>query len=228
MKKLLEEVAARCPGGKLPESYLVFDSETSGTNVARDRILQYGFAVVIRGDLVRCFNCMIHHGQDVKIEPGALRVHGIDHARMAREGARPEVLIPQILVMLETYRRQGLMFVGHNALSFDAPLVEAEARRYGIDFRFQPNEILDTGALVKAIQTGHYFAANDTLRSFAASVTATRNPGVYWSLDRYCFNAFELEKYGLRKDQAHDAAYDCRMTHYVLVELRRRAAEGAR
>ncbi len=46
MKRLLAEIAKRCPGGQLPDEYLVYDTETSGTDPAKDRILQHGFCIV--------------------------------------------------------------------------------------------------------------------------------------------------------------------------------------
>ena len=43
LQKLLARIAWRCPGGHLPSTYLVFDTETGGTDLYSDRIIEFGF-----------------------------------------------------------------------------------------------------------------------------------------------------------------------------------------
>jgi len=222
MLELMSEVAKRCPNGVLPESYLVFDTETSGANPADDFILQYGFGVVRDGKLVDSFALLVKRGKEVKIHPKAIAVHGITHEQMAIEGMDPKEAFVEVLATFEHYRRMGMMFVGHNMIAFDAKLFENEARRYGSDFTFGDNEILDTGAIVKGAQMGNYFDPRHSIREWAYKVLAVKARGVFWSLDRYCFGEFKLAEYGLNKDAAHDAGYDCKLTHYVLCRLKER------
>lgn len=214
MDKLLQSIARRCVGGQFPKSYVVFDTETSGTDPVKDKILQYGLAIVREGKLVDTFSILVNR-TDVQISPGAQAVHGISNEKMAAEGCDPQQAFEEMLQTFEAYRKAGQMFVGHNIIAFDAPLFEQEARVRGVSFKFGDNEILDTGTIVKAAQLGMYIDDRDSIRSWARKVTEVRRKGLYWSLDRYCFDTFKLAEFGLRKDEAHDAGYDCKLTHYL-------------
>jgi len=216
MKRLLTELAKRCPGQQLPDSYLVFDTETSGADPAKDKILQYGFAVVIDGKLVDSFGVIANRGRDCFIHPKAIEVHGIDHDRMEREGVDPKLAFDEVVSTFEAYRERGWMFVGHNAIRFDAELFENECKHWGHSFCFKPDEIFDTGMVVKAAQLGMYIDPRHTIRSWARRVSNVRAKGVYWSLDRYCFKEFKLSEFDLSAGDAHDAGYDCRITHFLL------------
>lgn len=221
MNKLLSEIANRCPGRKLPESYLVFDTETSGTDPTKDKILQYGFAIVKDGKLVDNFSVLVNR-KDVEINPGALAVHGLSHEKMAAEGVDPEEAFDEILDTFKSCRNAGYMFVGHNAIWFDARLFECESKHWGKEFKFGENEIFDTGMVVKASQLGMYFDQRDTIRSWSRKVAEVRRRGIYWSLDRYCFDEFKLAEFGLEKDKAHDAGEDCKLTHYLVCRFKER------
>ncbi len=151
---------------------------------------------------------------------GAANVHGITTERMNREGMPAKDFLPDVYETFMAYRKAGLMVVGHNMVAFDAPLLEMELRRSGFDFKFQPDEIIDTGMLVKASRLSMYFDQNDSLRDFARRVAEVRARGIYWSLDRYCYDQYDLGRSGIRKDAAHDAANDCALTHCLLETMR--------
>ena len=219
--RLLHEFALRCPNRMLPDSYLVCDTETSGFSVDRDLILQYGFCVVVDREVHSSFAIIIDRGPDMVISKGALECHGITHERMKKEGVAPAEGIGMIMDTFSTYRKNGLMFVGHNIINFDAPFFEYEARNAGRPFKFGDNEILDTGMIVKASRLGMYYDKMDTLRSFAKRVSSVRARGVKWSLDGYCFDSFDLgRRAGVYKDEAHDAGVDCLLTHHLFEALR--------
>ena len=223
MPRLLAEVAARCPDGKFPDSYLVCDSETSGGSPTSDRIIQYGFCVVRDRVVQSNFAIIINHGPKLFIQPGALNVHHIDHARMAREGVPPEEGLKAIFDTFKTFRANRLMFVGHNLINFDIPFFERDSRLSGDPFIFGDNEVLDTGMLVKSIRLGMYFDPADSLRAYAKRVCGVHAKGVYWSLDRFCYDHYGLgERSGIRKEDTHDAGVDCLLTHHLLEVLRER------
>jgi hypothetical protein len=75
--------------------------------------------------------------------------------------------------------------------------------------------------LVKAAQLGAYPRANEPLRSFFTRISEVVAKGVYWALDRHCYDAYDLGRAGVRKDAAHDAANDCRLTAELFETLRR-------
>jgi DNA polymerase III epsilon subunit-like protein len=228
LRRLLDEIAARCPKGQLPESYLVFDTETSGVDPYNDCVLQFGFCIAHQRRVADRFGYIVKRPPNLVIAPEAVRVHGIDHARMDKEGLPPVELLNLILDTLEAFRSNGLMYVGHNMINFDAPFLERESAAIGRPFKFGPNEILDTGMLVKAARMGMYFNRDDTLRSFSKRVSEVRAKGIYWSLDRYCFDTYGLgAASGIKKEDAHDASVDCLLTHHLLERLREICAKEA-
>jgi DNA polymerase-3 subunit epsilon len=214
----MADVTDRLTGG-LPDNYMVLDTETTGVSPDRDRVVQLGVCDVTSRRVSDVWEQIINH-PGVEIPDGAAKVHHISTERMRREGAPACEVLAAFFSLLEAVRKAGKPFVGHNAVSFDARILEAEARRCGHTFVFGPNEIIDTGAIVKASQLGMYFERNDTLRSFAARVGERRAPGVYWSLDRYCFDEFSLGRSGIMKTAAHGAGTDCLLTHMLLETLR--------
>lgn len=221
MRALLTETAKRCPSGFLPDTYMVFDTETNGTNISSSRILQYGFCCVENRKIVKKDSFIVNLGPDLDIPEGAFKVHGISVKKTLDEGVPFEQCVPRLVSMFEAWRSKGLMFVGHNMMAFDAPLFEQECFRAKSPFKFHENEIVDTGMMVKADQLGMSYRVNDTLRSFGKWVSGVRARGVYWSLDRYCYDHFKLKDIsGIHKEDAHDAGVDCMLAHFLLERLR--------
>lgn len=226
MTRLLNDVARRCPGGRLPDHCLYMDTETSGTDFYKDRALQYGFAMVVNRVVVNRFSQLVKR-PGLFIHPDAQRVHGIGQEKLAAEGADPHVFIPGIVTMLEDWRKDGHMFGGHNIMKFDAPMFELDAHIHGRDFKFGDNEVIDTGMLVKAAQLGMFMNDTDSLRSFYLRVAEVRARGTYWSLDRYCFEKYNLgARCGIDKTQAHDAEIDCVLSNGVFDCLRELLEKG--
>jgi DNA polymerase III epsilon subunit-like protein len=185
--------------------------------------MQFGFCVVINRKVQSNFAIMINHGAGLQIHPGAFKAHGIDHARMAREGIPPEEGLKIIFDTFAAYKKNRFVFVGHNLLNFDVPFFERESRMAGAPVTFDSNEVLDTGMIVKAAQLGMHFSPNDTMRSFFKRVSGVRAKGVYWALDKHCYDTFSLgQRAGVSKEQAHDAGVDCLLCHHTLEALRER------
>jgi DNA polymerase III epsilon subunit-like protein len=225
--RLIGEVARRCPGGKVPDTYMVFDTETNGTDVYRCKILQVGLCFVKKGEIIDRMAFYVKRGTDVPIPPEAQRVHGITHAKLAAEGIEPAEVIPMVCENFAKWREQGHMFLGHNILAFDAPLIELESQQFGVPWKFRDNEIVDTGMLVKGAQLEMFFRDDaENLRSFYRRVSEVRAKGVYWSLDRHCIDTYGLATYGIDKSKMHDAGEDCVATHFLLSEIRRRSANA--
>lgn len=222
--RLLSEVAKRCHDRRLPDTYLVFDTETNGTDPYSCKMLQIGLCFVRDGKVLDRMAFYVKRGKEVVIPPEAQRVHGITHEKLAAEGIEPSELIPMVSEHFKKWREQGGSFVGHNILAFDAPLFELESKLLSAEWHFGDNEIVDTGMLVKGARLEMFFRDDaETLRSFYKRVSEVRAKGVYWSLDRYCIDAYGLSTYGIDKSKMHDAGEDCVATHYLLLEMRRRS-----
>lgn len=221
MRDLMLAVAKRCPGGKLPENYIILDSETTGTDIKQAAVLQWGFCVVEQRKPRANFSTYVKRPSSLQIDPMALKLHGIDHAVLEKHGEDPYEVMSAVIENLEAWRRRGFMFSGHNLMRFDAELLEREAKELGLHFRFGDNEVIDTGMLVKASQLGLPFKDKDSLRSYYERVSNVRAT-VKWSLDRHCIKHYKLARFVNQDviDKAHDAAIDTLLTHHLFEVMR--------
>lgn len=224
---LIREVSKRCPRGCLPDSYLVLDLETSGFNYnpkngsKPDVIAQIGYAAVQQRQIVA------NDAHLFKRPPGtmhgeALKVTGITDEMLQAHGREPEEIIPKVLTLVDLYRDSGCMFVGHNFASFDAHFMHHDFKRHGFDCSFALEECIDTGVLFKAAQMGVRPTPFESLAKFQTRVRNSRSR-VKWRLE-IAVDILDLAKtHQLDMTAAHDAGFDCKITHLVFEELRRRA-----
>lgn len=225
LKRLVQAVAERCPGKALPSPYLVVDIETSGLNWSRkvkpDVVVQIGFAAVRDRQIVR------NDAFYVKRPPGTMSkeasdVTGITDDILGREGIEPADIYPRFARLLELYRSSSCMFMGHNITGFDAPFLSADFERQQIPFRFQPGEYVDTGMLFKAVQLRTVPGPREDLHRFFMRIKNTRSR-VRWKLTLAIERLKLHTTHGIDLSRAHDAGFDCRMTHLLFEEMRRLA-----
>ena len=141
------------PGTRPPPSHtalaalpaVALDLETTGLDVARDRIVQIG-AVAMHGPAVRSEPRM-----DTHVDPGvpipalATRIHGLTGSAVAGAPRLGE-LFDSLLEMLE-----GRVAVGQN-IRFDLAVLRHEAARAGVPWRDPP--ALDVAHLAGALDRG--------------------------------------------------------------------------
>ena len=137
----------------------VFDLETTGVDVAHDRIVTAHIGVLDRhGRELAARDWLADPG--IPIPDGAAAVHGIssDHAR---ERGRPaHEVVTQVIHALRVLFAQGLPIVAYNA-SYDFSLLAHEARRHGIPELVMPSPVIDPLVIDKAFD--HYRPGKRTL-----------------------------------------------------------------
>lgn len=226
--KLIQAMASRCPNGRLPDDYLVLDIETTGFDFMGrksdpDVVVQLGYAAVRGRRIVSKGGTFIHPGNK-EMHPGAAEATGLTTEFLRENGEPRKEVYERFLPMFDLFKRSGGMFVGHNFHKFDAPFMNADMERCGIDFRFQESDHLDTGMLFKAVKLQTLPAEDETLGRFFKRVGDTRSR-VKWKL------ALAMEEYGLIEEhsidleEAHDAGYDCWMTFLLMERLRELGAK---
>ena len=108
--------------------FLGFDTETTGVDVGRDRIVT---AALVRRDAtgtsVRTW--IIDPG--VEIPAPAAAIHGVSTRRARAEGAPPARALEEIAEEIARAQREGVPLVAYNA-AFDLALLERELRRHGL------------------------------------------------------------------------------------------------
>ena len=228
LQRLAQTVAARCPNKELPSSYLVVDIETSGFHWQREKdpdvVVQIGFSAVRGREVVK------NDAFYIKRPPGTMsqeasEVTGITDEILMEQGIEPSEIYPYFVHLLELYRSSGCMFMGHNMISFDAPFLAADFSRQQIPFQFRQGEYIDTGMLFKASQLRTLPGPHEDLHRFFTRIKNTRSR-VKWKLTTAIERLNLHIKHGIDLTKAHDAGFDCWMTHLLFEELRS-LAEGS-
>lgn len=229
LKEIVRRLAKteRWPNNKLPCEYLCLDTETTGTNSSFDKIVQIGLCAVRDCKIVHDFCDTDYTSFTIKLpkeafvgKEAAIAVHHIDYEKSQREGIEPTEAYQLLHEIILKAMSMGMMVCGHNLYSFDIPFFQHELALMGISFKFAQNEVLDTAMLVKAMQIGILPGEDETSYAYWARVRDFRAKGIYYNLDRYCIERFQLtQKYGASKAQAHNAGYDCWMSHLLVAEM---------
>jgi DNA polymerase-3 subunit epsilon len=119
----------------LTRPLVVFDLETTGIDVEKDRIVQIALIRIEPGGERTTFETLVNPEQP--IPPGATAVHGIKD-----EDVRDQPTISQIRREVE-----GLLtdvdLAGFNSVNFDLPLLQAELKRAGGELDFAGVRHLD-------------------------------------------------------------------------------------
>lgn len=185
---------------------------------------------------------MEHHEFDVMKDSGWLvhqlnylvdifeqkgRTYQIPPDRMEAEGQDPIKTLEAYYDIFTEARKEGLKFVGHNAWGFDAKMMRYHFRQYlGKDFKWRPDEIIDTGMIEKAVQDRDNENVSlpwktENLKTWSRRMSNSPRRGIKWNLDTHVVGKYNLiEKYNLNMDDAHDAGFDCYITHLFLQTLK--------
>lgn len=114
----------------IPPVVLGFDTETTGLDVERDRIVQAALVGQDQaGQEVFRHEWLINPGMLIPRE--ATKIHGITNDQVTAEGADPAEAVEEITGLLEKALRAGVALVIQNA-PYDLALLDAEARRYSV------------------------------------------------------------------------------------------------
>lgn len=193
-------------------SYLVFDFETTGLDLDRDRIIQVGLCQVTKGEVVDRAGWLVR--QDVPIHPEAQRKHGITVEALRKDGTTAEASLTRLLAAI----REAPTSMGHNIHLFDLRFLRAECRRIGAR---EPDSsaFIDTAALFKGWRMGTlYDHRHESPRDYAVRVLSTRAKGLKYSVEA-CLTALAIKA---DKSGMHDASEDAYLTHLIFEALRGR------
>ncbi|MFF7292454.1 3'-5' exonuclease [Microbacterium sp. NPDC008134] len=126
----------------------VFDLETTGIDVAADRIVTAHVGVLdADGQQIVARTWLADPG--IEIPEGATAVHGITTERAREEGRPAREVVAQVLIALRSLLDQGVPVVAYNA-SYDLSLLAHEAVRHGLAPLSDPAPIIDPFVIDKA------------------------------------------------------------------------------
>ena len=123
-----------------PNSYIVFDCETTGLDPLKgDRIIEVGVHKIIKGELAEEFASFVLHERPIPAKAAA--VNGITDEMLRKSGRTPAEVFPVLALMFE-----DLPVVGHN-VSFDLGFLNHHLKALSLPVML--NQQFDTIALAK-------------------------------------------------------------------------------
>ncbi len=136
--------------------FVVLDSETTGLDPRKDRIITIGAIAVVNHEILieDSFEALLK----VEYNSSAVTVHGV-----TREESRAGLDEPEALQQFLKYLGDGIIVghhIGHDVDTFNA----GYERHFGFTM---PNESLDTMALTLNLERDGAFAGQDSIREFS-------------------------------------------------------------
>jgi DNA polymerase-3 subunit epsilon len=120
---------------KLIKPIVFFDLETTGINIATDKIVEIAILKVFPNGNKESKTWLVN--PEMKIPQGSIDVHGITNEKVAAEPTFKE-LAPKINEMIADSD-----LAGFNSNRFDIPLLAEELMRAGIDFDMKNRKAID-------------------------------------------------------------------------------------
>ncbi len=119
----------------LTKPIVFFDLETTGVNIATDRIVEISILKVFPNGNKESKTWLVN--PEIEIPRGATEVHGITNEKVVTEPTFKE-LAPKVNDMIS-----GCDLAGFNSNRFDIPLLAEELMRAGYDFDMQNRAAID-------------------------------------------------------------------------------------
>lgn len=119
----------------LKNPLLFFDIESTGLDVAKDRIVEISCVKVMPGGATEIKTRRIN--PEIPISPEAQKIHGISN-----DDVKDCPKFKQVAKDLANWMG-GCDIAGYNSMKFDIPLLEEEFLRAGIDFDFHKRHLID-------------------------------------------------------------------------------------
>ncbi len=147
---------------KLNRPICFFDLETTGTDVARDRIVEISIVKVFPNGNRESRTWLVN--PTIPIPPQATAVHGISNEKVASEPTFKE-LAPQIHQLIK-----DADLAGYNSDRFDIPLLAEELLRAEVDFDMKNRVAVDVQTIFhkkeeRTLSAAYRFYCNQTLEN---------------------------------------------------------------
>lgn len=198
-----------------PNTYIVWDLETSGLEKEACKILEIGCITVHDGAIVERKNWILNHG--IEIPEKITELTGITQELVTVEGNDPKQCMEEFLGILLS--NQEAPHLTHNGLRFDIEWLAYHAAKtlgwtVGEHRQFLDSlnaRALDSAVFVKAKKLGMQRKWNETFYDWGMRVMNTIAKGVKYNVT-LC-----VEELGIDVTQltAHRALGDCEMTHEI-------------
>jgi DNA polymerase-3 subunit epsilon len=195
----------------------VFDLETTGVEVAHDRIVTASVGLLAAdGSVIREQRWIADPG--IEIPAGAAAVHGITTEQARAQGRPAAEVVAEVVAALRDVFADGAAVVAYNA-PFDFSLLKHEAIRHGVEPIADPSPVFDPLVVDKSYDrfrkgkrtletvAAHYEVALDAAHDATADAVAAGRVALALA-ERYAdrlpdtADAFHAEQVGWAREQA--------------------------
>ena len=232
-----------------PHNYICVDLETNGVRPDHHSICSIGHTIVRDGRPIETKEVYLNWPDFPDIdhvqfqqelhdaEAGMARQGKPFHhtwARLQELGEPPIEVLQRYLEFFEAMESRREILVAHNGWRFDIELLQAHFHNWlDIPFIFDPELVYDTGIAEKASQLTEQDdplpLPGETLQQFSWRIGGLRRRGIFWALDRYCDEQYNLfEKAGVDREQAHSAGADSLVLAALMEEHKRMAGVASK
>lgn len=197
-----------------PNTYVVWDLETSGLDFKNDRILEIACLEIVNGEKVDSWSAILNHNID--IPEAASNIHHITKEKCAVEGIDPKIVMLKLIGTLLSYDCN----ITHNGVKFDIPFFLEQVVR---DIKIGEYDLLEAALKKTSIDTAALFKAkkmnllrywDENLYDYSARVLSTRAFGVKFNIPIVC------EELGIKTiKNLHRAGADVEVTHEIYKKL---------
>ena len=198
-----------------PDTYLVFDTETTGFSSINDNIIQIGILEVEDRELIGYAHSYLVNPNfpgEFIVPDNITELTGITSRQVTDDGMDPAFIIPLIA---EKLRHNYI--VSHNGIRFDKQFISVACRRFNA---LAPRDglWLDTAAIYKAMRMNEMSLlwVSDTFYEFGNKILNRRVRGLKYNL-AHCCKSMHIDTSDLR---SHRADADCIATQRLFEALR--------
>ena len=177
----------------LKRSLAFIDLETTGINIASDRIVEISVLKITPEGKEEWMNSRIN--PEMPIPPKSSAIHGISDADVASSPTFKEIA-KNLTSFLE-----GCDLSGYNALKFDIPVLAEEFLRVNVDFNFKKRKYVDVQVIFhkkeqRTLSAAYQFYCNKNLNNAHSSKADTQATYevLKAQLDRYADLVNDIEK----------------------------------
>jgi len=191
-----------------PNTYCVFDFETSGLDHMKDKVIEVGLLAVVDGKQVMRSDFLIKW-PGLVLPQGITALTGITQEMIDKDGKEPEEAIKFIREMID-----GKVLIGHNIFNFDLKFLEQLLNPTILEYESWMNNFIDTAAHFKASKIGVVRKPDQDYRDWVREVMETRAYGVRFNVSVCC------DELGIDKSSGqHRAMNDVLLTEQIYRKL---------
>ena len=195
--------------------YVVFDTETTGLDPLKERIVEYGAIKIDNGKMLDSFVRIVN--QPVEMPEVVARIHGITTERMRSEGIDPKEAAQKLCRYIN-----GWPVIGMNNIAFDYGFLECELTRHNLP-RVELTNWYDVGMWHKGICIGQNWDEKEPFFRYALRLRDIRARGVKYNLNHLA-KTYGVDNLREEIGGLHGALVDIKLTHHVFEAMKKKYA----